>query len=164
MSKLDFTIYTQNFNIRENDKYKEYIDVLNNKNNNIHYNDILYSLIDIIDEGWIEIDTIRKIYTIQESSSSNDGVKRKRNYITYKIEIKVQILDKSKIKEYYEFKCDQFMELMSGLFKHKNLNSICNPNSFYRTVNNNERYEKLEVDEPEFDVFDLHPNFVNWLD
>lgn len=164
---MEFKTYFRGSDLRFDDinNIEKYIKELDDKNNNLTVDDITYALIDIIDDEIIEIKKIEKIYKLDKVYPRTY---KEKVYITYKIDILVQFLNKDKIKEYCDFRDDFFYEVMSEIHGHRILNRVCSKHSHFVTVDSSGRriYDRRPWDAPvdEFDEFDLHPNKVVWID
>lgn len=157
-----------NSNLRHNLNNKEkYIKELDDKNNNLTVDDITYALIDMIHDGIIEIEEIRKTY---KTDVVNPRTDKERAYMTYRIEIFVKLLNKDKIKEYCDFRDDFVYEVMSEIHGHRILNTICNKYNHFVTIDSDRRRISerddwvLPYDGDRFDEFDLYPNKIVWID
>ena len=163
---MEFKIYLQNSdNIKFSDIINnkgKYIKELNDKNENLTTDDIIYGLSDLIDNGIIEIEEIKKIYKIDTNNFFSIG-SGKKPYIIYQIKILVKLLDKTKIEEYCNFRDDYFEKAMSEIYNHHILNKICSKNSKYSTIDEQGRRLHNQPPYDEFDEFDLQPNFCVWI-
>ena len=95
---------------------------LDEKSYYLDYPEITYAFSDLIDEEVIEIEDITKLYRYQKSSKTNNGVTKDAYYGVIKYDIKIKILDKSRVEEYINYRSKESYFLFREYYGYTILN------------------------------------------
>lgn len=150
--------YLQKFNesFIISDEMKREIDSLNQ---NIKIEDVETLFVDLIDEYIIKFIDLRKFYYIEENSytinydEEGKDIKRPATYLSYKIYVRVEIIDKSNIEKYKEYKDHLFIDNSDYM-----LDILGHRYSIFNSVIRFDRNLNKEIDTLEFT-----PKNVLWL-
>lgn len=99
---------------------------LDEKNHRIDYEELTYLFSDLIDDEVIEIEDVKKFYRYDKT------VKGDATYGTIKYDVRIKILDKSRLDEYMDYKWSvNFYGLLQDYYKFRILNGATK--SYFKT-------------------------------
>jgi hypothetical protein len=104
------------------DNWEDLKKQVDDKNYQLDYEELTYAFSDFVDNDIIKINDIIKTYRYVKSTSTKDSIESIAYYVTIVYDIEVQILNKSKVEEYIDYRMGNGYSLFNEYYGYRLLN------------------------------------------